>query len=187
MNVFYIICAVFGTVSTIGLLVMLIGFNLKVNIGFSLPKGKTVPFERFVPQTIYGFAVFTAVVGFSGLIFSSAKLPVYFVIPVSVMTGMFVNFCGAHLFTPVFTKIITGNAPKPEDIEGYEAMATEYISGEGYGKVRVKYNKQYYKFDCISIYHTDIAKGEQVIIVTGEGELLFVQKADEIYNVLKES
>ncbi len=187
MKVFFIICAVFGTVATIGLLVMLIGFRLKVNIGFTLPKGKTVPFEQFIPQTIYGFAVFAAVFGFAGLIFDSTRLPLYFVIPISVMTGMFINFCGAHLFTPVFTKVFVGSLPKPEEIEGCEAMATENISGEGYGTVRVKYGDAYYRFDCISVFHTDIAKGEKVTIVTGEGELLFVQKLSEIYEVLKEN
>ena len=50
----------------------------------------------------------------------------------------------------------------------------------------MKYNGLNYRFDAISVYHTDIEAGEKVDIVTGEDELLFVQKKDEIYKVLDE-
>ena len=186
MNVVFIICAVFGTAATLGLIIMLLGFGVKVNIGFSLPKGKTIPFEQFIPRTIYGISVFVSVFGYSGILLQTTQLPMYFVIPVSVAVGMFVNFLGAHLFSPLFTKVFVGSRPAPEKIEGYEAVATENISGDGYGTVRVKYEGRSYRFDCISAYHTDIAKGETVEIITGENELLFVQKKDEIYNVVKE-
>ena len=36
------------------------------------------------------------------------------------------------------------------------------------------------------MYHTDIEAGEKVDVVTGEDELLFVQKKDEIYKVIDE-
>ena len=81
---------------------------------------------------------------------------------------------------------VNGKAPKPDDLTGYEAVALENIAGSGYGKVRVKYNGLNYRFDAISVYHTDIESGEKVDIVTGEDELLFVQKKDEIYKVLDE-
>ena len=82
--------------------------------------------------------------------------------------------------------LVNGKAPKPDDLTGYEAVALENIAGSGYGKVRVKYNGLNYRFDAISVYHTDIESGEKVDIVTGEDELLFVQKKDEIYKVLDE-
>ena len=161
MRVLFIVCAVLGTVGICGLLVMLLFFRLKINLGFRLPKGRTIPIEQFIPQGIYGYAVFTAVFGYFGLMLLQLSLPWYFIVP-------------------------AGKAPKPDDLTGYEAVALENIAGSGYGKVRVKYNALNYRFDAISVYHTDIESGEKVDIVTGEDELLFVQKKDEIYKVLDE-
>ena len=67
MRVLFIVCAVLGTVGICGLLVMLLFFRLKINLGFRLPKGRTIPIEQFIPQGIYGYAVFTAVFGYFGL------------------------------------------------------------------------------------------------------------------------
>ncbi len=152
MRVLFIVCAVLGTVGICGLLVMLLFFRLKINLGFRLPKGRTIPIEQFIPQGIYGYAVFTAVFGYFGLMLLQLSLPWYFIVPADIAMGFIVNF----------------------------------IAGSGYGKVRVKYNGLNYRFDAISVYHTDIESGEKVDIVTGEDELLFVQKKDEIYKVLDE-
>lgn len=50
MRVLFIVCAVLGTVGICGLLVMLLFFRLKINLGFRLPKGRTIPIEQFIPQ-----------------------------------------------------------------------------------------------------------------------------------------
>ncbi len=186
MRVFFIVCAVLGTISAIGLYVMLLGFRIKINLGFSLPKGKTIPIEKFIPQTIYGYTVFIAVIGYAGLLLHPLDMPWFFLVPILLMSGMIVNFIGAYLLLPAFENFWGGKRPTPEEIEGCDATAIENISGEGYGRVRVKYLERKYIFDCISVYHTDIMKGETVTVVTGEGELLFVQKQDEIFEVLKE-
>ncbi len=186
MKVFFIVCAVLGTIGIIGLLVMLTCFRVRVNLGFTLPKGKTIPFEKFIPQSIYGFMVFMAIVGYVGLLLLPLDLPWFFLVPILLMSGMIVNFIGSYLFLPAFKDFWGGKRPTPDLLEGTDAVAMENISGEGYGRVRVKYLERAYTFDCISVYHTDIMKGETVTIVTGEGELLFVQKQSEIYEILKE-
>ena len=154
MRVLFIVCAVFGTVGICGLLVMLIFFRLKINLGFKLPKAKTIPIEEFIPQGIYGYSVFVASFGYIGLFLLPLPLPWYFLIP--------------------------------DDLTGYEAVALSDIDGDGYGKVKVRYNGRSYRFDAISVYHTDIKSGEKLDIVTGEDLLLFVQKKDEIYKVLEQ-
>ena len=50
MRIFFIVCAVLGTIGAIGLFVMLLGFRVKVNLGFTLPKGKTIPIEKLIPR-----------------------------------------------------------------------------------------------------------------------------------------
>ena len=65
MRVLFIVCAVLGTVGICGLLIMLLFFRLKINLGFRLPKGKTIPIEQFIPQGIYGYMVFMAAFGYS--------------------------------------------------------------------------------------------------------------------------
>lgn len=135
---------------------------------------------------IYGYAVFTAVFGYFGLMLLQLSLPWYFIVPADIAMGFIVNFIGMHFLSPAVKSFVNGKAPKPDDLTGYEAVALENIAGSGYGKVRVKYNGLNYRFDAISVYHTDIESGEKVDIVTGEDELLFVQKKDEIYKVLDE-
>ena len=186
MRVLFIVCAVLGTVGICGLLVMLIFFRLKINMGFKLPKGKTIPIEQFIPQGIYGYTVFLAMFGYFGLMLLPLSLPWYFIVPVDIVMAFIVNFIGTHFLSPAAKRFINGKAPKPDELTGYEATALENISGNGYGKVKVKCEGISYRFDAISVYHTDIEAGEKVDVITGEDELLFVQKKDEIYKVLDE-
>lgn len=186
MRVLFIVCAVFGTVGICGLLVMLIFFRLKINLGFKLPKAKTIPIEEFIPQGIYGYSVFVASFGYIGLFLLPLPLPWYFLIPVDLAAALIVNFIGVHFLSPTAKRFINGKAPSPDDLTGYEAVALSDIDGDGYGKVKVRYNGRSYRFDAISIYHTDIKCGEKLDIVTGEDLLLFVQKKDEIYKVLEQ-
>ena len=186
MRVLFIVCAVLGTVGICGLLVMLLFFRLKINLGFRLPKGRTIPIEQFIPQGIYGYTVFTAVFGYFGLLLLPLSLPWYFIAPADIAMAFIVNFIGRHFLSPAVKRFVNGKAPKPDDLTGYEATALENIGGNGYGKVKVKYEGISYRFDAISVYHTDIESGEKVDVVTGEDELLFVQKKDEIYKVFDE-
>lgn len=186
MRVIFIVCAVLGTVGICGLLVMLLFFRLKINLGFKLPKGRTIPIEQFIPQGIYGYTVFMAVFGYFGLILLPLSLPWYFVVPADIAMALIVNFIGTHFLSPAVKRFVNGKAPKPDELTGYEATALENIVGSGYGKVKVKYEGRTYRFDAIPVYHTDIEAGEKVDIITGEDELLFVQKKDEIYKVLDE-
>lgn len=186
MRVIFIVCAVLGTVGICGLLVMLLFFRLKINLGFKLPKGKTIPIEQFIPQGIYGYMVFLAVFGYFGLLLLPSSLPWYFIVPADIAMALIVNFIGTHFLSPAVKQFVNGKAPKPDDLTGYEATALENIVGSGYGKVRVKYEGRSYRFDAIPVYHTDIEAGEKVDIITGEDELLFVQKKDEIYKVFDE-
>lgn len=186
MRVLFIVCAVFGTVGICGLLVMLIFFRLKINLGFKLPKAKTIPIEEFIPQGIYGYSVFVASFGYIGLFLLPLPLPWYFLIPVDLAAALIVNFIGVHFLSPAAKRFINGKAPSPDDLSGQEAIAVDDIDGDGYGKVKVRYNGRSYRFDAISVYHTDIKSGEKLDIVTGEDLLLFVQKKDEIYKVLEE-
>ena len=73
MRVLFIVCAVLGTVGICGLLVMLLFFRLKINLGFRLPKGRTIPIEQLFLR-IYGYAVFTAVFGYFGLMLLQLSL-----------------------------------------------------------------------------------------------------------------
>lgn len=186
MRVIFIVCAVLGTVGICGLLVMLLFFRLKINLGFKLPKGRTIPIEQFIPQGIYGYMVFMAVFGYFGLILLPLSLPWYFIVPADIAMALIVNFIGTHFLSPAVKRFVNGKAPKPDELTGYEATALENIVGSGYGKVKVKYEGRTYRFDAIPVYHTDIEAGEKVDIITGEDELLFVQKKDEIYKVLDE-
>lgn len=145
MRVLFIVCAVLGTVGICGLLVMLLFFRLKINLGFRLPKGRTIPIEQFIPQGIYGYAVFTSVFGYFGLMLLQLSLPWYFIVPADIAMGFIVNFIGMHFLSPAVKSFVNGKAPKPDDLTGYEAVALENIAGSGYGKVRVKYNGLNYR------------------------------------------
>ena len=78
---------------------MLLFFKLKINLGFRLPKGRTIPIEQFIPQGIYGYAVFAAVFGYFGLMLLQLSLPWYFIVPADIAMGFIVNFIGCLLYT----------------------------------------------------------------------------------------
>lgn len=88
MRVLFIVCAVLGTVGICGLLVMLLFFKLKINLGFRLPKGRTIPIEQFIPQGIYGYAVFAAVFRYFGLMLLQLSLPWYFIVPADIARAL---------------------------------------------------------------------------------------------------
>lgn len=94
---------------------------------------------------IYGYAVFTAVFGYFGLMLLQLSLPWYFIVPADIAMGFIVNFIGMHFLSPAVKSFVNGKAPKPDDLTGYEAVALENIAGSGYGKVRVKYNGLNYR------------------------------------------
>ncbi len=186
MRVFFTVCAVFGAAGLLGLLVMLIFFRLKVNIGFKLPKCKTVPLEQFVPQSIYGYAAFTLSFGLIGLALLPLNLPWYMTVPVDICFSMIVNFIGAHFLAPLFIDFFSGREPNADELSGLKAVASERIEGDGYGRVRVKYGDRSFYYDAVSVYHTDIEKNETVDVVLCENKLLFVQKENEIYKIYDE-
>lgn len=186
MRVMFIVLCVCGFTATAGLMIMLLFFGIRVNLGFKLKNGKTIPTEQLVPQSIYGWAVFVGVFGGTGLLIEGFLPQWYLLIPVCLLAAFMVNLIGRHFLSPFVKKLYYGKPPLPDDLEGFDAQATEHIDGDDYGRCKVKYNERSYYFDCISVNHTDIEKSETVTIITGRDNLLFVQKKDEIYNVLNE-
>ena len=185
MRVFFIVCCVCGAAAVCGLMVLMFVFRLKINLAVRLPKGKTIPIEEFVPRSIYGLSVYIAVFGGLGLLLEPL-LPWYFLIPTDILFSMIVNFIGAHFFLPVIKNLFLGKKPKPDDLTGTDAVTLDFVAGDGYGQVKVKQGDRTFIYDCISANHTDLKKNETVTVITGQDNLLFVQKKDEIYNVLTE-
>lgn len=186
MKTLFISAAVIGTVAVCGLMVMLLFFRLKINIGIKRRKGTTIPIEKFFPHTIYGFSVYAAVFGYIGLLLSHTSLPWYLVLPFDLAFSMLVNFFGEYYLLRLVKWIYFGRAPSPDALTGFDAICLEDIKGDEYGRVKFTYNDRTYTRNCISAYHTDLKKNETVTIITGEDDLLFVQKKDEIYGVLNE-
>lgn len=186
MRILFIVFCVLGCTALCGLMIMLLFFGLKVNIGFKLPKGKTIPTEQFIPQTVYGWAAAMAAFGGFGLCIYGLMPRWYLSLPASLLFALGMNFIGVHCLSPLLKRFYFGKQPSPDELEGCDAIAAEFISGEGYGRCKVKYNGRSYSFDCISANHSDIEKNETVTVITGQDKLLFVQKKEEIYDILKE-
>lgn len=62
---------------------------------------------------IYGYAVFTAVFGYFGLMLLQLSLPWYFIVPADIAMGFIVNFIGMHFLSPAVKSFVNGKAPKP--------------------------------------------------------------------------
>lgn len=188
MSVFYLIITV---VSATALAVdIFLRFVEKVgNFGidkrFFMFTSKTIPMQDFFPHSVSFFIADGLVFGASGLFFEILGIG-YFSILCAFMCACGLNFCVYHLFFPMTDKLNGQTVPKGENIIGKKAVCTEFISGDGYGKVRFTYKSKRTEKNAVSFNDTDIAAGDIVYIMAEENDAWFVVKEDELTEVLNE-
>lgn len=187
MRILFIVLTVSGGALLLGLIVLLLFAGIKINIRWKKKKkGRTIPIEKCIPENIYSLTAFVTLFGVLGLLIDMTGLPFYIAIPIDITLCMTVNLFCSHIILPHLKNFHYGKLPDLDMLTGITAICVDDIDGEGYGQVKFRYSGRVFIKDCISANHTDLKKGEKVDIVTGEDDLLFVQKKDEIYEILKE-
>ncbi len=146
-------------------------------------KGKIIPIEDFIPHNLTLAALFFMALGTAGIIMKVFDLNGLVVFPVSVMCGMFANFAAVRLL-----QRIRRNPPIPKtaDLSGIEAVCTEAIEGDGYGAISFEYEGRTYTAPAVSENETDIGKGEKAVIILLNDGVCFVEKPEEIIDILNE-
>lgn len=146
-------------------------------------KGKIIPTEDFIPHNITLLCLFFMALGTAGILLTLLGINALVSFPVSVMCGMFMNFAVVRILRKVRSKPI----PRDEDLSGTEAVCTSPIDGDGYGEIEFLYNNRKYTRPALSENETDIKKGERVLIIMMNEDLCFVEKPDEVIDILNEA
>ena len=76
--------------------------------------------------------------------------------------------------------------PKDADLSGTEAVCTVDIDGDSYGEIEFHYNNRKYTRPALSENETDIKKGEKVLVIMMNEDLCFVEKPDEVIDILNQ-
>ncbi len=145
-------------------------------------KGRIIPTEDFIPHNITLLCLFFMALGVSGILMTLLQVNALVSFPVGVMCGMFTNFAVVRILRKARSKPI----PKTEDLSGTEAVCTEDIDGDGYGEIEFLYKNRRYTRPALSENETDIKKGEKVLIIMMNEGLCFVEKPDEVIDILNE-
>ncbi len=145
-------------------------------------KGRIIPTEDFIPHNITLLCLFFMAFGTAGILLTLLQINALINFPVGVMCGMFTNFIAVRILRVIRNRPI----PKNEDLSGTEAVCTSDIDGDGYGEIEFLYKNRRYTRPALSENETDIKKGENVLIIMMNEDLCFVEKPDEVINILNE-
>ncbi len=145
-------------------------------------KGKIIPVEDFIPHNITLLCLFFMALGTAGILLTLLQINALISFPVSFMCGMFMNFAVVRILRKVRNRPI----PKSEDLSGTEATCTADIDGDDYGEIEFLYKNCKYTRPALSENETDIKKGEKVLIIMMNEDLCFVEKPDEVIDILNE-
>ncbi|MBR5091490.1 MAG: hypothetical protein IK093_18865 [Ruminiclostridium sp.] len=149
-------------------------------------KGKTIPIEDFIPHNITMLAVFGTAMGVFGIFMKLFGIHPFISFPCALAFGSLVNFTVMHFIKPIVANAQGDELSQHTDLAGYEAVCTDFISGDGYGKIKLVYKGKHYEFDAISEYETDIDEGEKVYVLYRDDRFCVVEKNDEVMDVLNE-
>ena len=145
-------------------------------------KGKIIPTEDFIPHNITLLCLFFMALGTGGILLTLLDINALISFPIGFMCGMFVNFAVVRTLRKLRSKPI----PKDEDLSGTEAVCISPIDGDDYGEIEFLYKNRRYTRPALSENETDIKKGEKVLIIMMNEDLCFVEKPDEVINILNE-
>lgn len=181
--IFYIIVTVVAVVSFTA--DMILRYMEKIrSFGSEEPfhniKGKIVPVEDFIPNNFTMLSVFFIFFGALGITLKALGINSLIIIPCAVLTGAIANFLITHFLLPFIDRNRKDTLTAKDDISGLEAICTEKIEAEGYGRIRLQFKGRTYTFDALSANETDINANEKVYILHREDNVCFVEKESEI-------
>lgn len=180
---FYIVITVISAVSLTTDMILRYMENIR-SFGMEEPfhniKGKIIPVEEFIPNSLTMLSVSTLTVGVVGIILKLFDLSAFVTFPCALLSGSLMNFLIIHFIKPFIGRATKISLTKNDDISGKEAYCTERIEKDGYGKIRLSYKNKNYYFDAVSANETEILKDEKVYILYREDNVCFVEKETEI-------
>lgn len=149
-------------------------------------KGKTIPIEDLIPHNITMLTVFGTAFGVFGIFMKLLGIHPFISFPLALFFGSMANFTVMHFIKPIIAEASGDVLSVRTDLSGLEAVCTERIGGEDYGKISLVYKGRHYEFEAISEYETDIEKGEKVYILYRDEQFCVVEKQSEVLDVINE-
>ena len=153
---------------------------------WTFKKGRDIPVEQFLPDTISKLNVFFLSFSASGEIFLALGIVWYLTLPFGIMTAMLINFLSVHFLFPARERLNGTALPKNYLKSGDNANVSGKIPGDGYGKISIIYNERKYEFPALSANETDIDENLNVIIVAEQDGIFWVETEKEVFKVLYE-
>lgn len=150
-------------------------------------KGNTIPIEDFIPHNITMLTVFGMSLGVFGIFMKLLDINAFVSFPCSLAFACIVNFTVMHFLKPFVASVTGDELSDDTDLSGMDAVCTQRIPGDDYGRIRVEYNGKHYEFDAISENETDIEKDDPVLILYREDNMCVVEKQSEVLDIINES
>ncbi len=149
-------------------------------------KGKTIPIEQLFPENLTYLLAYLAVFGWTGLALTLAAIPWYLSVIIALCAACLANFLLSYFFVSRILRIRGRSAAPKDDLTEGEAVCTEEIAEDGYGKIRITLpNGVQTEKNAVSVHGTAVAAGETVIVLGSEDELCFVVRESEIHKEIE--
>lgn len=142
-------------------------------------RGKTIPFEDFIPHNVSELLIYVLAFSALGLILSGLTMPAAGSLFCGLIFGFLVIYAKNHFFSDVYTKAKGNALPKNRPDVDDRAVCVEGIINGGYGKIEFFYKDKRYLLTAMSVNETDIEVGEEVTVVHREKEICWVEKIEE--------
>ncbi|MCM1334345.1 MAG: hypothetical protein NC084_10385 [Bacteroides sp.] len=146
-------------------------------------RGKTIPIEDFIPQSLTMAAVFSLALGVVGIFLKLLALNGLIAFPVALMSGALVHFILVHF---ILRRIRERPIPPGVDLSECEAVCTERVDPDGYGSVRVKWGGREYVLPAVCANEKAVEAGDRAVILYREDGVCFIERDDRIMDILKE-
>ncbi len=149
-------------------------------------RGKIIPIEDLIPHNITMLTVYFSAFGIFGIFLKAVGFHAFVSFPLCLAFGCMVNFTVMHLIKPFFEGFSGDILDDDTDLSGYEAVCTQRIGGDDYGRIGLTYAGRKYEFDAISENETDIGTGDAVYVLYREGGVCVVEKQSEVLDIINE-
>ncbi len=147
---------------------------------------RRIDLQTIFPKNMLRLIIFVFVTSIIGLILDALGVAGWVSLPCSAAGGLAVNFIISTFISPLYFKLSKSGEPDFSSEEGITATVTERITDESYGRICVDINGRKYYYNAVTANGRDIEAGEQVVVISNEDGLCFVELSERLCDVLFE-
>ncbi len=149
-------------------------------------KNRRLDWQAVFPKDLLRLMIFIFSGSLLGLILNSMDVAGWISLPCAAAGGIAINFLISTVISPLFHKANNSGKPDLSAENGIDAVVTESITADSYGKISIENNGKTYTYNAVSANGNDIPEGETVTVISCEDGLCFVETTARLYDVLFE-